>query len=386
MNIFNKKILLVDDEPLILKSLKRELEPWCESNRVEFITFTNAKEALEYLSINHSSVFLVISDLRMPQMKGSALLTEVNKLYPAIKLFLLTAYSDIPDIQIAINASIDKLLLKPWDHHGLKSDIENALKMYKIEKQNRLLKEELQHNITIAGEFQRQLLSNPMLLDESIDVEIKYAPVKQLHCGGDFYNLIDVDDNKKIIMMGDVSGHGIKPAFVTAMLKVLCSMLKPALFKDNISPSKIITDINNGLFKSLGDIKDIIVTFSVIYIDQLNKKIRVSGAGQLPVYILRDDTLIALKDNSIVMGFIHDSEYTEIEYELKKDDLVIMFTDGLIESEKSKSVLDVTRIKQLLLTLNLKENPSETIFDSFQKLQQDTTFTDDVTLITSRIL
>lgn len=386
MNIFNNKILLVDDEPLILKSLKRELEPWSESNRIEIITFTNAKETLKYLSINNSSVFLVISDLRMPQMKGSTLLTEVNNLYPDIKLFLLTAHSDISDIQVAVNASIDKLLLKPWDHHGLQSDIENALKMYKIEKQNKLLKDELQHNITIAGEFQRQLLSNPMLLDKSIDVEIKYAPLKQLHCGGDFYDLIDIDDNKKLIMMGDVSGHGIKPAFVTAMLKVLCSILKPSLYKEDISTSKVISDINMGLFKSLGDIKDIIVTFSVIYIDQLNKKIKVSGAGQLPVYILRDDSLIALNDNCIVMGFIHDSEYTEIEYELKKDDLVIMFTDGLIESEKSKSVIDDTRIQQLLLTLDLKKNPSEVIFNSFEMLQQDKNFADDVTVITSRIL
>ena len=92
MNNLKIKLVIVDDEPMILKSLKRELEPWLEEKNIEIETFPSAKEALLFLSHNHKSVFLVISDLRMPEIKGSKFLEQVNKLYPEIKLFLLTAH------------------------------------------------------------------------------------------------------------------------------------------------------------------------------------------------------------------------------------------------------------------------------------------------------
>lgn len=382
----NKKIVLVDDEPMILKSLKRELEPWSNDNDIEIITYESANEALIYLSENSTLVFLVISDLRMPEIKGSKFLIIINNLYPQIKLFLLTAHSDISDIQEAITASIDRLILKPWSYNNLLSDIENALKLYNIEEQNRLLKDEIQYNISMASQFQKMLLPSSTIIPGAIDIDMINSPVSSIQCGGDFYDFYNIDDNRKIILLGDVSGHGIKPAFVTAMLKVLCSMFRPSIYTKEISPKEIISYINRGLFNSLGEIKDILVTFSAVYIDQKKKIIEVAGAGQLPLYILRNDSLISIKDDNIVMGFIHDSEYTNITQILEKDDLIIMFTDGLIESEKSKMIINKERIEELLLTLNLKNKPAKTIYESFKQFQKNRIFADDVTLITARII
>lgn len=382
----NKKIVIVDDEELILKSLVREFTPLCESMGTSIHSFTSSNEAMFFLSHENESTFLVISDLRMPEIKGSVFLQQIHKLYPHIKLFLLTAHSDISDIQEAVKASIHRLLIKPWDHDDLKSSIINAYKCFKLEEENRDLKKELDHNLEIAGEFQKNLLSEPDFSNSSMALDLKYIPVPRLKCGGDYYDYINLNNNRDLIMLGDVSGHGIKPAFVTSMLKVLNAMIKSELYNNDIDLGDLLTKLNEGLFKSLGQIKDIITTYTAILIDSNTKKMKVSGAGQLPIYILRNNSLKYIKMDSPAMGFIHDYQYKQIEEQLKSDDLIIMFTDGLIESEKSRTVIDHNRIQTLLVGLNLDVNPAQTIVNYFQKLQQDHEFADDVTIITARVL
>lgn len=382
----NKNIVIIDDEELILKSLVREFTPLCTSMDVTMFTFTSASEAMFFLSQSHESTFLVISDLRMPEKSGSQLLQEIKNLYPNIKLFLLTAHSDIQDIQEAVKASILRLLIKPWDHDDLKSSIINAFRCYSFEQENRELKKELELNMEIAGDFQKKLLMNPDFSSSSMAIDMKYIPVQKLKCGGDYFEFISLNNNEDLIMLGDVSGHGIKPAFVTSMLKVLTSNLRPDLYKKDFNLGEMLSQINFGLFKSLGHIKDIITTYTAVLIDSDKKTMKISGAGQLPIYILRNNTLKCIKKDSPAMGFIHDFQYQEIKEKLETDDLIIMFTDGLIESEKSRSIIDNNRIQSLIIGLDLDEDPAEKILSYFQKLQKDNSFADDVTLITARIL
>lgn len=386
MNKYLNQLILVDDEELLLKSLKRELLPWAESKRVEILTFISGYKALDYLKENHSNVFLIISDLRMPVISGPDFLIEVNSLYPIIKLFLLTAFSEIHGIQSAIKASINRLILKPWDSVSLQTDIENTYNTYKTEQQNRELKYELEQNIQLAADFQRKLLPEINSYSKVIQTDLIYKPNDKLKCAGDYYDFCDLDKHRQLILIGDVSGHGIKPAFVTAMLKVLCSMYKPNIYNREISPGEIVSFMNDGLYRSLGDIRDIISTLTIVLIDHKNKKMTYSGAGQLPIYILREDKLISLDNDNLVMGFIHDVEYKDKTEVLEKGDLIIMFTDGLIESEKSRTIMDKNRIRSLLLTLDLTTLPAEKILNTFKKSMANNEFADDVTLITSRIL
>lgn len=380
-----KYIVIVDDEELILKSLVREFTPLCESMNVTIKTYTSASEAMFFLSHQNKTTFLVITDLRMPEIKGSIFLQQINKLYPSIKLFLLTAHSDISDIQEAVKASITRLIIKPWEYEDLQSSIKNAYDSFKIELENTKLKKEILQNLEVAGDFQKHLLQVPDFSQSSMSINMKYIPVPRLKCGGDYYDYININSDLDLIMLGDVSGHGIKPAFVTSMLKVLCSMLKNDLYHTNINLGNILTKINEGLFKSLGDIKDIITTFTAVLIDTKNRVLKLSGAGQLPVYILRRNSLICLKMDSPAMGFIHDYEYEEITENLEIDDLIIMFTDGLIESEKSRTIINDARIKSLLVSLDLDSDPADTLLKYFQELQTDKTFADDITIITARV-
>lgn len=115
-------VLLVDDEPNILTSLKRALRP----ENLHIITAGSGREGLDIL--RGETVDVVISDMRMPEMDGAEFLGEVAHGWPRIVRILLTGYADLGSTVDAINrGGIFQYLSKPWEDHELSIAIRNAL-------------------------------------------------------------------------------------------------------------------------------------------------------------------------------------------------------------------------------------------------------------------
>ncbi|MBB5321065.1 HD domain-containing phosphohydrolase [Marinobacter oulmenensis] len=118
----NARLLIVDDEENILRSLQRVLrrEPW------EVVCATSGQEALKDMAESHFD--LVISDARMPGMDGPTLLAEIRRKYPWCIRILLTGYADITTTVSAINdGQIYRYISKPWDDDELRLIIRQAL-------------------------------------------------------------------------------------------------------------------------------------------------------------------------------------------------------------------------------------------------------------------
>ncbi len=131
------KVLLVDDEENILRSLQRILrrEPW------ELTTATSGEEALAILANDKFDV--IISDARMPGMDGPTLLAEIRKKYPWTIRILLTGYADINSTVKAINdGQIYRYISKPWDDDELRLIIRQAL-AFQYSERRRLALEKL---------------------------------------------------------------------------------------------------------------------------------------------------------------------------------------------------------------------------------------------------
>jgi two-component system NtrC family sensor kinase len=126
------KILLVDDEPLVLSALQRQLR------KADFQVFTaeSAKEALNKLQ-QDGSFNLVISDYRMPEMNGVDFLYAVRQRWPETVRMVLSGYADTDTVIAATNrGKICKFISKPWSEDFLLSSIEEGLA--NSEKENRL--------------------------------------------------------------------------------------------------------------------------------------------------------------------------------------------------------------------------------------------------------
>lgn len=123
-------ILLVDDEPNVLRALRREILMAFGQRDVVVRSARSGPECLAILE--EEPVALVISDYRMPEMDGAELLARVRAAYPRVVRMLLTAYSD----GFAPEAASDARLMKPWNADELVAHIEGALSPDFVEAQS----------------------------------------------------------------------------------------------------------------------------------------------------------------------------------------------------------------------------------------------------------
>ena len=129
-------ILCVDDEANILSSLKRMLS--LEGYLVS--TCQSGKEALELLKT--STFDLIITDLRMPEMDGIALLKEIKLLYPLMTRVMLTGNADLESAKAAINdGEVYKYLSKPWDEQETFAVIKDAILLTLRQREHHFLNE-----------------------------------------------------------------------------------------------------------------------------------------------------------------------------------------------------------------------------------------------------
>ena len=127
-------ILLVDDEEMIITSIKSFL---ALETDYDLLTYTSPVKALEDLeSSKIPSVDLVISDYLMPEMDGISFLAQVKKKYPLVPRILLTGYADKENAIKAINnVGLYQYIEKPWDNDDLRLIIRNGLEKTILLKQ-----------------------------------------------------------------------------------------------------------------------------------------------------------------------------------------------------------------------------------------------------------
>ncbi len=134
-----EKILIVDDEPDMLKLLSMTLQ----KKTPYHVTITN--NPVEALTLAKSGEFdIVITDLKMPGLDGMELLDAVKKINPDTPVIMITAYGTIESASEAMSKGGFDFITKPFRIEQILFTIEKAVKWLTLQKENRLLKEQLQ--------------------------------------------------------------------------------------------------------------------------------------------------------------------------------------------------------------------------------------------------
>ena len=150
------KILLVDDEPAIIKALTRVLQ--YEGYTIQGIT--NPTEAADLL--REEEFHLVICDHTMPEMTGIEVLRSARLIQPGTIRVMLTGNADLEMAMAAINqGEIYRFLTKPWDNNDLMVTVRLGLREYEIQKQNRRLAKVVRQQAETIKRLQAQL-AGPM--------------------------------------------------------------------------------------------------------------------------------------------------------------------------------------------------------------------------------
>jgi response regulator RpfG family c-di-GMP phosphodiesterase len=131
-------VLFVDDEPSILRSIKRIIH----KTNINMLTATSGQEALALFATH--DITMIVSDMKMPNMSGSELLEKVAQLYPETYRVILTGFADLDSIMQAVNqGGIHRYIQKPWDNQDLLLTIKDGLQFTKLKRENHTLQQKL---------------------------------------------------------------------------------------------------------------------------------------------------------------------------------------------------------------------------------------------------
>ncbi len=131
------KILIVDDDRLVLKALARSLGS-------EYDVLLSRDGASALMLLQEQTVAVIVSDQRMPEMTGVELLKQARRIQPRAKRILITGYSDREATIAAINeGQIFHYIQKPWEPEELKQVIRQAVERAELERENERLKQAL---------------------------------------------------------------------------------------------------------------------------------------------------------------------------------------------------------------------------------------------------
>jgi two-component system, probable response regulator PhcQ len=120
------KILLVDDDPNMLRALERALRQLLAPAELKIEAYADPQTALDRVCL--CDFDLVISDYRMPQMNGSAMLQALQAVAPDTVRIMLSASTDFSTAMSAINeAHVFRFLSKPWQPEELAAAVRAAL-------------------------------------------------------------------------------------------------------------------------------------------------------------------------------------------------------------------------------------------------------------------
>ncbi len=266
----------------------------------------------------------------MPDLKGSQLINLVNKKHPDIISIILSGHSDFSDLEHIIKTDIFTFINKPWSTNQLQIEIEKAIKLYNIKIENRTLKNKIDKELELAGEFQNKILSNTLNQSLPITVNVTYLPSPNTGVSGDYYEVIKLSSREVVVLLGDVSGHGIKPAYETMALKTnRNSEYVKDIDKSTFRPMDFTTWLNRRLNEYLGIFSDLFVTFTCIYIDLKNSLCSITNAGQPNPVIIEDSILKEIENKNIVLGIDKESKFDQISFPFTNKTKLFICSDGI---------------------------------------------------------
>ncbi|MCK4943834.1 MAG: PP2C family protein-serine/threonine phosphatase, partial [Candidatus Aminicenantes bacterium] len=241
-------------------------------------------------------------------------------------------------------------------------------------------KEKMEKEIQIAREIQQSFLLTKKIAIEGMDVA--YINIPSSEVGGDYYDIIRMNNQEIIVTINDISGHGI-PA------SLLMSIFRANFFYGIKRNRNILTTVNhlNNLIAETTDTNLYVTSFTGM-IDLKKQRMMWINAGHIPTFILRRDEVIQLKDGGPVLGMFPDISLQENEIGLEKGDFIVLYTDGITEAEDLNGTqFSLNRLIEFMQhhrQLDI-EQVKEKMVDERKKHVGKDEFEDDVTFILIRI-
>ncbi|MCU0495686.1 MAG: SpoIIE family protein phosphatase, partial [Chloroflexaceae bacterium] len=203
----------------------------------------------------------------------------------------------------------------------------------------------VEQEMEIAREIQSHLF--PQTLPEVPGMELAACCLPARETGGDFYDLISLDEGRLGVVVGDVSGKSL-PA---AMLMAVARSVARSESRHHDSTSDMLHATNRLIAQDVPPHTFVALTYASF--DSASRLLTVSNAGQLTPLVRRADGSVSHLDAfaAFPLGIVKDVRYREQLVTLDGGDVVIFYTDGIVEAKNSQGELfGFERLEALLTT------------------------------------
>ena len=241
--------------------------------------------------------------------------------------------------------------------------------------------EALKREMEYAKKVQSQLIPLSLPQDKDLQVSAFYQPHQNI--GGDYYDVIQLDEHKYAMCVADVSGKGIPAAMVMSNFQ---SALR-ILIRREQSIEEIVKELNQLIYQNASGSH--FITFFLAIVETDKRRLRYVNAGHNYPYVVSGGKQMELTKGCIPLAILEEIPLIESEriyYE--EDSLLFAYTDGLTESENTED--EEFGEERILIQLNeykkfTTEELNTIIMDSLDKFRQEVMYKDDITLLSARL-
>lgn len=199
--------------------------------------------------------------------------------------------------------------------------------------------------MTLARDVQQQLFPKQQVETGHYDLFCKTITMADL--GGDYLDTFQLDDEKFVMVLGDVAGHGVGAAMIMAMAK--SAMLNSTELLDR--PAELLNRLHDLIYRTKSKKQKKIMTFQYVMVDTREHKVVFSNAGGCNPYIVRVQSR-AVEELTVpgaALGSFKNAKFSQCEVNLEPGDAIVLYTDGLVESRNDHGEeLGYEKFKNLL--------------------------------------
>ncbi len=270
--------------------------------------------------------------------------------------------------------------IKSSDELGqLAREFNEMTTMIKEAKENEIEQRIMDEQLETARDIQEGL--NPMAFFNKEGIQIKGNTRAAKGVGGDYFDYIEIDENRIGALLSDVSGKGVPASLVMVMIRTVFTSY---ITRSDVTTAKVLRAINDALSADFA-IDTFATLFFFIY-DKRTGEVTFANAGQGPLYCYRKhlNRCTATKLDGVPIGIMDDVDYKMARVNLNPGDIIVTFTDGITEMRnEKKEEYGFSRLQKMLIEHHEKDAGElvETIVQDVEEFRGEVPPHDDTTIL-----
>lgn len=322
------RVLIADDQQHILFALQMLLR----GSGFATETVTHPGQVLRALETNAFDAVLI--DLNYTRdtvggREGLELVSKIRSMDSVLPVVVMTAWSTVDLAVEAMQRGASDFVQKPWENRDLLTKLQNQLSRAESQRQ---LQRRYEEEVRDAREIQASLLPKRLPSVPGFEIAAITQPLRFV--GGDYYNVVAVDERQTAFCIADVAGKGLPAALLMSSLH---AALQP-LVSQNLSPAELCYRLNRILCELTPVGKFISFFYGVL--DAKENRLTYCNAGHNPPWLIRrDGSSLELQSQGAVLGQFPQWSYRQSELRLGIGDELLLFTDGLAEADNANEEL-----------------------------------------------